>query len=117
MKSKADSADMFVLDALVNDIEDVESVLRMLNSDTALGWSDEWGRPFQRGEVVATLTRLIAKNYVDVLVLASDGKSLESLPSKSLPPSSYEEVYFAITDRGRTIHRNWDAPSGDTDAG
>jgi hypothetical protein len=31
--------DLCVLDALANDIEDLESVLRMLNSCTALGWA------------------------------------------------------------------------------
>ena len=33
--------DMYVLDALANDVEDVEAILRMLNSDTALGWHNE----------------------------------------------------------------------------
>lgn len=102
---------MFVLDALANDIEDLESILRMLNSDTSLGWSMEWGRPFERAEVVEALSRLVAKDYVQVLVFAGDGKSLDALPAKVLPPGNYETAYFALTEHGRFVHRNWDPGS------
>jgi len=112
MKAKPGSPDLYVLDALANDIEDLESILRMLNGDTSLGWAAEWGRPFQRGDVVEALSRLAAKDYVQVLVLASDGKSLESLSSTALPPGSYQDAYFALTARGRLVHRNWDPELG-----
>lgn len=44
--------DMYILDTLANDVEDLESILRMLNSDTAIGWHKQWGRRFTRDEVV-----------------------------------------------------------------
>ena len=100
--------DLYVLDALANDVEDLESVLRMLNSNTALGWTKEWGRSFNRGEIVEALSRLVAKNLVQVLTLADDGCSLQSLPAATPPPSVYDEVYFALTERGRLVHRNWE---------
>jgi hypothetical protein len=93
---------------LVNDIEDLESVLRMLNSNTALGWSKEWGRPFHREEVVEVLTRLVAKDLVQVLILAADEKSLEALPRSTLPPGRYDDVYFTLTEKGRLVHQNWE---------
>ncbi len=99
---------MFVLDALANDIEDIESILRMLNSETSLGWSAEWGRPFVRAEVVEAISRLVAKDYVQVLVLSADGTSLDALPAKALPPGDYGAAYFALTEHGRLVHRNWD---------
>lgn len=116
MKAKPGSPDLYVLDSLANDIENLESILRMLNSNTSLGWAAEWGCPFQRGELVEALSRLVAKNYVQVLVLASDSKSLESLSSTALPPGSYQDAYFALTDRGRLVHRNWDPDLGGGDA-
>jgi hypothetical protein len=99
---------LFVLDALVNDIEDLESVLRMLNSDTALGWSIEWGRPFNREEVVEALMRLIRKDLVQVLILAAAKKALEALPLRTLPPGRYDDVYFMLTGKGRLVHKNWE---------
>lgn len=116
MKSKSKLPDLYVLDALVNDFEDLESILRMLNSGTSLGWAIEWGRPFQREELIAALSRLVTKDYVQVLLLAPDGKSLESFSSTALPPGSYQDVYFALTDRGRLVHRNWDPELGGDDA-
>ena len=38
MNTNPRSPDLYVLDALANDIEDLESIARTLNSDTALGW-------------------------------------------------------------------------------
>jgi hypothetical protein len=108
MNTSPRSPDLYVLDALANDIEDLESIIRMLNSDTALGWAAEWGRPFRRGELIEALSRLVAKDYVQVLVLAPDGKNLEALSTKALPPGSYQEAFFALTERGRIVHRNWD---------
>ena len=110
MTHKNPSPDLYVLDALANDIEDLESILRMLNSDTVLGWSDEWGRAFRRDEVVESLSRLIQKGWVQVLVHAVDGKSLSELATGSLPPDSFDDVYFSATGAGRLVHRNWNPP-------
>ena len=108
MKSNPRSPDLYVLDSLANDIEDLEGILRMLNSNTELGWATEWGRPFQREELVTALSRLVTKGYVQVFALAADGKSLEPLAPTVLPPGTYQDTYFGMTDRGRLIHRNWD---------
>ncbi len=108
MTDRLSTPDLYVLDALSNDIEDLESILRMLNSDTALGWAKEWGRAFTRGEIVEALTRLIRKAFVRVLVLADDGKSLTDLDPGTLPPNDYAEVYFSLTERGRMVHADWD---------
>ena len=105
------SPDLFVLDSLANDIEDLESILRMLNSETVLGWKQEWGTTFARDVVVEALSRLIRKELVEVLIAASDGKSLMPLGRGLLPPGSYDDVYFSMTDRGRLVHTNWEIPS------
>jgi hypothetical protein len=107
-ESTADSLDLYVLDALANDFEDLEGVLRMLNSDTSLGWKWAWGRDFEREEVVSALSRLVSKDAVRVLVLSDDGKHLTDWPRGALPPASYGDVYFAMTERGRVIHSTWD---------
>ncbi len=98
---------MYVLDSLANDIEDLDSILRMLNRDSALGWQQDWGREFIREEIVQALSRLIREDLVQVFVLAPGGKSLEEWPAKSLPPGDYGDVYFGLTSRGRLVHANW----------
>jgi hypothetical protein len=107
MTKRHHTPDLYVLDALANDIEDLENILRMLNSDTPLGWTKEWGRAFRRDEVVEALSRLVQKEWVRVLVHASDGKSLSELSVGTLPPGDYDDVYYSLTERGRLVHSNW----------
>jgi hypothetical protein len=51
--------DMFVIDVLRHDIEDVAAVLRMLNNTGSLGWRKFSSHDFTREEVKAALARLI----------------------------------------------------------
>lgn len=111
MTRRVDDADLYVLDALSNDIEDLESILRMLNSDTVLGWKQEWGAAFTRSVIVETLSRLIRRGLVEVLVFDAEGKSLIQLGRGLLPPGDYDDVYFSITDEGRFVHSSWTPPS------
>jgi hypothetical protein len=100
--------DMYVLDALANDVEDLESILRMLNSDTDLGWHEEWGRSFTRADVVAALSRLIRQDFVQVFVWEEETKGVKKIARRAIPPASYDNVYFGMTKRGRIVHSNWD---------
>lgn len=104
--------DLFVLDTLANDYEDLESILRLLNSDTELGWKSEWGRPFVRDEVVSALSRLVRAGRVRIAG-DSGGGAFEELPPEQLPAGSYDEVYFGMTERGRIVHSSWDVDTAD----
>ena len=108
MNEQAGFPDLYVMDSLANDIEDLESILRMLNSDTVLGWHKEWGREFERAEIVEALSRMIRDDMVRVYVFAAGNKVLEEAPPRSLPPASYDDVYFGLTPRGRLVHQNWE---------
>lgn len=99
---------LYVLDTLANDLEDLESILRMLNSDTMLGWKWRWGRSFTRQEVVQALVQLIRADYVRVAAIAPDGTSLEPLAPRQLPAGSFDDVWFEMTPAGRLVHTNWD---------
>ena len=99
---------MYVLDALADDVEDLESILRVLNSDSAIGWHRQWGRHFTTADVVASLTRLIAADRVRVSVLSVDGKWLEELPATQFPPAAFGEAWFALTPHGRIVHATWE---------
>lgn len=111
MTRRVPDVDLYVLDALANDIEDLESILRMLNSDTVLGWKGEWGAPFTRAVIVESLTRLIRREFVEVLAFDVEGKSLIGLGRGVLPPGNYDDMYFSMTDEGRVHHTNWTSGS------
>lgn len=104
--------DCFVLDALVNDVESVDIVLRTLNSDSELGWTDAWGRAFNRGEVVASMVRLVRRDLVRAYSAAGDDLTLSALDPRAMP-TDLREAYFGLTDRGRIAHATWAA--GDSD--
>jgi len=44
MNGRAGFPDLYVMDSLADDTEDLEGILRMLNRDMVLGWHEEWGR-------------------------------------------------------------------------
>lgn len=75
--------DLYVLDTLADDIEDLATILRVLNSDELISWYREWGRSFHREEVVESLTWLITNDFVRVLVPSADGQDLEDIPSQA----------------------------------
>ena len=108
MTSRESTPDLYVLDTLADDIEDLATIMRALNSDTAIGWHRTWGRPFTREEVVQALSRLITNDLVQAAVLTPDGKALENLVSGQLPPGDYDDVWFAMTPRGRLVHSTWE---------
>ena len=98
--------DLYVLDALADDIEDMESILRMLNNRT-VGWRDEWGKDFERLDVVTALSRLAKGGQVLVYRLDPDGRELIEAPQQTLPPSTYDDVWFGLTPAGRMRHQTW----------
>ena len=99
--------DLYVLDTLADDVEDLTTIMRALNSDAVIGWHRLWGRRFTREDVVPALSRLIMSDLVRVAVPTADGKSLENLADGQLPPADYNDVWFAMTPRGRIVHTDW----------
>ena len=60
--------DMFVVDVLRYDIEDVDAILRMLNSTSCVGWRKFWPHDFTRDEVLGALDRLVSRGVAKPLV-------------------------------------------------
>ena len=106
--------DLYVLDSLSNDIEDIESITRMLNSDSELGWKKEWGAEFSRLDIVTSLTRMVKNDLVRVLAIQGDSPTLTELRSQQMPDSDLDALCFAITARGRMVHGAWELPPEET---
>src|SRR5881394_2177371 len=100
--------DMYVLDALASDLESLNDLLRMLNSDTELGWHREWGKPFDRTEIVQALLRLVHDDLVRVYLPDAAGTGLLEQASRTAPPSDFSDAWFGLTERGRLVHTNWE---------
>jgi hypothetical protein len=107
MNKRESTPDLYVLDMLADDVEDLATILNSLNSDRAASWRHVWGRNFSRQEVVQALSRLIREGLVRVAVLTTDGKWLEELKERELPPVDYGDVWFSITAHGQLFHQNW----------
>lgn len=106
--------DYFILDALANDIEGFDDILRLTNH-LDIGWAAEHGGAITRAQVLEALPRLIRDHLVQVFVFSDSGKELRDLPMGSAPAEPLEFCYFALTDRGRLVHSNWALPSSTDD--
>jgi hypothetical protein len=104
-----DLLDYFVLDAVADDLESLEDVLRILNSE-GLGWRAHHPSPFEREEVVPSLLRCIRDGLVRAAVLSANGKWLEPLEDGALPTAPLDEVWFELSAPGRLVHANWEPP-------
>lgn len=101
--------DFFVMDAMANDLESVDDLVRILNSESELGWTDVWGRLFTYQDVVAALTRLIQQDLVHAYAADEHETNLVQVPLASVRPDG-DGVYFGLSERGRSAHASWDAP-------
>lgn len=97
--------DAFLLDAVADDIESVEHILRVLH-----GPPDQAGaRPHAlEAEAIDGLTRLIQADLVQAYVVPDESTQLTRLKPRELP-SEFVDAYFGITDKGRAAHRRWSA--------
>lgn len=98
----------FVLDALANDIETLDDILRILNSSSELGWRDIHPEPFTRQELIPAILRCVKEGSIAVCVF-SDGE-LEDAGDRVLPPGSFDDFWFRITSRGRMLLDAWNPP-------
>jgi hypothetical protein len=73
--------DYFVLDSLANDLESLEDMLRILNSE-GLGWRSHHMVPFERDEILPALFRGIRDGLIRAAVHTPDGKALEPLEDR-----------------------------------
>ena len=110
--TKAVLPDMYVLDALASDLESLDDIIRMLNSESDLGWRREWGADFRRPEIVQALVRLLRSGLVRCYLWDETVRGLVQCSPRALPPGDFDAAWYGITDQGRLVHGNW-APHED----
>jgi hypothetical protein len=104
--------DMFVLDVLRHDVvEQLSSVVRLLNDTTCIGWRQFWPHDFSSSEVVPALLDLERSGLVRALRETEGENQLAPIPSGQLDSSEAEEVWFGLTEKGRRLWEEWEPPS------
>ena len=100
--------DLYALDALADDIEGFEDVVRLANHPK-LGWQRLYGGPIPADELFAALQRLVADELVEPLTLDAKGTTLLPLDSSAwMAGEDPTDLWFRITSKGRTIHAAWE---------
>lgn len=102
--------DYFVLDTLANDIEDLDSILRLLNSPTELGWRDQHPEPFEREEILPSLVRSIRRGLIEACAYSDEERALVGAGMKVVPDGDFDSLWFRLTPQGRMVLDSWEPP-------
>lgn len=102
---------MFVLDVLRYDIEQIDSIIKLLNDSGCIGWRHCWPRDFAVPEVVSELKSLVRKRLVDVYESNSDESELVAVDWGEIDVDAHAtEYWYLLTDRGRKVWDSWEPP-------
>lgn len=100
---------MFVLDVLKYDIEQIGSILNLLNDDTCIGWRPFRDRPFDAAEVTKWLVELADQGLVEVC--HERGGYLVPVEDTSvLNEYTVSAYWFRLMTRGEKALERWDPP-------
>src|SRR5437867_2405612 len=101
---------MFIIDVLRHDIEDMDAILRMLNSTSALGWREFWPRDFHREEVLEALGRLVKAGMVRPLRYDHTKRELIDIDDYIDVTNTAEPLWFKLERPGLAEWNRWDWP-------
>jgi hypothetical protein len=97
-----------VADVLKYDIEQIGSVMSLINSDGCVGWRALRGRPFDRQEVTHWLHELVHRGWVEACE-EKDGFLTPADPPFRIV-EDVEHYWFRLTGQGLSQLDSWDAP-------
>lgn len=110
---------MFVLDVLQHDIEQITSIVNLLNDDSgSIGWRDCWPRDFTKNDVISVIDELIQDGLVDVYDYSDDERCLVPASPVGFIPSDFsgnqERYWYLLTEKGRALLKIWSPPTSKT---
>jgi hypothetical protein len=97
--------EMFVLDAMQDDLEDVGSIMRYL-----VEWRPHWPHDFTEDEVIQALRALIERELVDAYDEAPGSSEVTPVNDPAMDSASLRRYWFMPTAQGREVWKKWDAP-------
>ena len=107
-----DQMSMFILDVLRHDVvEQIPSILNLLNDDGGVGWRDRWPQDFTADEIVPTLEKLVRAGLVGALREQQSGNDLSPVNVQELDVGrDQDSLWFELTDEGRRVWDRWEPP-------
>jgi hypothetical protein len=101
---------MFILDVLRHDdIENLSSVLELLNNPGCIGWRVFWPDDFTANEVVPELRGLGSEGCVQAMQETGQGDELVPIPPEEI--TADDRIWFGLTDAGRKAWDAWIPPT------
>lgn len=98
---------MCVLDVICDDIENIDSILRMLNHPYKESWRHARGRPFDGVEVRAALEHLVGQDLVTPCIENPSTGALEPIPAEAVCGMDWDAAWFVIEPSGREAVERW----------
>jgi hypothetical protein len=105
-----DQPDMFIIDVLRHDIEDIEPILKMLNDTGCIGWRQFWPHDFERDEILQALSRLVKAGMVSPLHYDGQQRALVNVESSFDIMQDREDLWFKLDAPGLAQWDKWEAP-------
>ena len=100
---------MFVLDVLRHDVEELSSIVKMLNNRGCIGWREFWPDDFTSDEVGVALEALLSDGLVTALAYDVDQSSLVRV-SEYVDVRGSSKIWYELNPKGRALWESWDPP-------
>lgn len=103
---------MFILDVLRHDVvEQIPSILKLLNNRSSLGWRGFWPHDFNADEVVPALKELIRDGAINACAEDESGELQPLIPEQVEAEQDEGRLWFGITEKGRKLWNQWEPPT------
>lgn len=115
--SQRELVKMFVLDVLKYDIEQISSIVNLMNNAGCIGWRECWPADFSKEDVIPVLGELVQDGYLDLYDYSEPEKRLVPAGDVGYLPGDFsgneEKFWYLLTNKGRKLLDIWDPPVSD----
>ncbi len=106
---------MFIVDVLQHDVaERLDSILRLLNNDSCIGWREFWPRDFNEPEVILALGELVKSGLVTVYREDTNGAELVATELRELP-DDVADYWYGRSAAGIAAWDSWEPPVSESE--
>jgi len=109
-QSGSDDILMYVADVLRHDIEDISSIVKMLNDEGCIGWRAFWPHDFAANEVADALLKLYKSGLVKALRHDMDSDALVDTTLTEVELANLAPYWFSLTPSGWEAWNKWEPP-------
>lgn len=105
---------MFIIDVLRHDdIENINSIINLLNDDGCIGWRCFRSEDFTKTEILEQLAELIQRGLVTALHENRQEAGDYSLVTIQDITDTADSIWFALTEAGWQAWNTWSPPQED----